>query len=105
VGDNCDELGRQRGAKAVSEAPAKLASEDDQPVDTTLGNNTNSRLRSGLKFVGKARQILADFNKIRPDFTVQEYREFAYALSTNIQFCQEIDEIIDGLRKGGVREQ
>jgi TolB-like protein/Flp pilus assembly protein TadD len=48
---------------------------------------------------------LAELNKIRPDFTIQWYREFGYALSSNPQFRREFDDILDGLRKGGVREQ
>ena len=53
----------------------------------------------------KARQALADVNKIRPNFTVQWYREFTYAISSNPQYRRELDDILDGLRKGGVREQ
>ena len=48
---------------------------------------------------------LAELNKIRPDFTIQRYREFGYALSGNPQFRRAFDDILDGLRKGGVREQ
>lgn len=53
----------------------------------------------------QARQTLADFNKIRPNFTVQWFREFGYAISSNPQFRREFDDILDGLRKGGVRKQ
>jgi adenylate cyclase len=53
----------------------------------------------------QAQLSLTELNKIRPDFTIQWYREFAYALSSNPQFRRELDDIIDGLRKGGVREQ
>ena len=53
----------------------------------------------------QAQLSLTELNKIRPDFTIQWYREFGYALSSNPQFRREIDDILDGLRKGGVREQ
>ena len=53
----------------------------------------------------QARQTLAELNKIQPDFTVQWHREFHYAMSSNPQFRREIDDLLDGLRKGGVREQ
>ncbi|WP_441232480.1 tetratricopeptide repeat protein [Bradyrhizobium sp. 1200_D9_N1_1] len=52
-----------------------------------------------------ARQSLTELNKIRPDFTIQWFREFGYGYSSNPQFRREFDEILDGLRKGGVREQ
>jgi len=53
----------------------------------------------------QAQLSLTELNKIRPDFTIQWYREFAHALSSNPQFRRELDDILDGLRKGGVREQ
>ena len=53
----------------------------------------------------QARQSLTELNKIRPDFTVQWFRELGYALSSNPQFRREFDDLVDGLRKGGVREQ
>jgi adenylate cyclase len=53
----------------------------------------------------QARQSLTELNKLRPDFTIQWFREFGYALSSNPQFRREFDDIVDGLRKGGVREQ
>jgi adenylate cyclase len=53
----------------------------------------------------QARQALAELNKLRPNFTVQAYGQLIYAFSTNPQFRREIDDIIDGLRKGGVPEQ
>ena len=54
----------------------------------------------------QARQMLAELNKIRPDFTIQWFREFVYAMSSNPRFRREFDDIIlDGLRKGGVPEQ
>ncbi|MCA1457643.1 tetratricopeptide repeat protein [Bradyrhizobium sp. BRP22] len=52
----------------------------------------------------QARLSLAEFNKIRPDFTIQWYRDFGYALTRNPQFRREFDDILDGLRKVGVRE-
>jgi tetratricopeptide (TPR) repeat protein len=53
----------------------------------------------------QAHQTLAELNKIRPDFTVQWFRQLGYAFSSNPQFRREFDDILDGLRKGGVREQ
>jgi adenylate cyclase len=53
----------------------------------------------------QAQPALNVLYKIRPDFTVQRYREFGYTLSSNPQFRREFDEILDGLRKGGLREQ
>jgi Flp pilus assembly protein TadD len=53
----------------------------------------------------QARKALAELNKVRPNFTVQAYGQLAYAFSTNPQFRREIDDILDGLRKGGVPEQ
>jgi TolB-like protein/Tfp pilus assembly protein PilF len=53
----------------------------------------------------QARQALAELNKVRPNFTVQAYGQLAYAFSTNPQFRRELDDILDGLRKGGAREQ
>lgn len=47
----------------------------------------------------QARQTLAELNKIRPDFTVQSFRQFGYAYSSNPQFRREFDDILDGLRK------
>ena len=53
----------------------------------------------------QARQALAELNKLRPDFTVRSHREFGYAISSNPQFRREYDDLLDGLRKAGVREQ
>jgi len=52
-----------------------------------------------------AQQMLAELNAIRPDFTVQWSRQMGYARSSNPQFRREYDDILDGLRKAGVREQ
>ena len=52
-----------------------------------------------------AQQMLAELNAIRPDFTVQWSRQMGYARSSNSQFRREYDDILDGLRKAGVREQ
>jgi class 3 adenylate cyclase/TolB-like protein len=52
-----------------------------------------------------ARQTLAELNAIRPDFTVQWLHQLGYAYSSNPQFRREFDDILDGLRKAGVREQ
>ena len=43
--------------------------------------------------------------KIRPDFTIQRWREIFYTLSSNPQFRREFEEVLDGARKGGLREQ
>jgi adenylate cyclase len=53
----------------------------------------------------QAQLSLTELNKIRPDFTIQWYRDFGYALTSNPQFRREFDDILDGLRKVGVREQ
>jgi tetratricopeptide (TPR) repeat protein len=53
----------------------------------------------------QARQSLTELNKTQPDFTIQWFRAIAYAFSNNPQYRREIDDILDGLRKGGVREQ
>ena len=52
-----------------------------------------------------AQQMLAELNAIRPDFTVQWFHQIGYARSSNPQFRREYDDIVDGLRKAGVREQ
>jgi adenylate cyclase len=52
-----------------------------------------------------AQQTLIELNGIRPDFSVHWFRQIGYARSSNPQFRREYDDIIDGLRKGGVREQ
>ena len=52
-----------------------------------------------------ARQMLAELNAIRPDFTVRWYRQTGYARSSNPQFRREYDDILDDLRKAGVREE
>jgi hypothetical protein len=55
--------------------------------------------------VEKARQTLAEVNKIHPNFTLQAYRQIAYAFSSNPQYRHEIDDIVEGLRKGGIPAQ
>jgi adenylate cyclase len=52
-----------------------------------------------------AQQMLAELNAIRPNFTVQWFHQVGYARSSNPQFRREYDDILDGLRKAGVREQ
>ncbi|WP_245331865.1 tetratricopeptide repeat protein [Bradyrhizobium sp. NAS80.1] len=52
-----------------------------------------------------AQQMLAELNATRPDFTVQWLQQFGYALSSNPQFRREFDDLLEGLRKAGVREQ
>jgi adenylate cyclase len=53
----------------------------------------------------QARQTLAELNKVRSDFSVQWFRQLGYGYSNNPQFRREFDDILDGLRKAGVREQ
>ena len=50
-------------------------------------------------------QTTAELDAILPDFTVQWFRQIGYARSSNAQFRREYDNILDGLRKAGVREQ
>jgi adenylate cyclase len=52
-----------------------------------------------------AQQMLAELNAIRPDFSVQWFHQQSYAHSSNPQFRREQDDMLDGLRKAGVREQ
>jgi hypothetical protein len=52
-----------------------------------------------------AKQSLAELNTIRPDFTVRWYQQMGYARSSNPQFRREFDDILEGLRKAGVREE
>jgi tetratricopeptide (TPR) repeat protein len=52
-----------------------------------------------------ARQMIAELDAILPDFTVQWFRQMGYARSSNPQFRREYDDILNGLRKAGVREQ
>jgi adenylate cyclase len=52
-----------------------------------------------------AQQMLAKLNAIRPDFTIQWFQQIGYARSSNPQFRREYDDIVEGLRKAGVREQ
>jgi adenylate cyclase len=53
----------------------------------------------------QARQASAELSKRHPHFTVQDYRQVAYAFSSNPQYRRETDDIVDGLRKGGIPEQ
>jgi adenylate cyclase len=53
----------------------------------------------------QARQTLAELNRIHPIFTLKAYGQVAYAFSRNPQYRHEIDDIVDGLRKGGIPEQ
>ncbi|WP_407155152.1 tetratricopeptide repeat protein [Bradyrhizobium sp. STM 3557] len=53
----------------------------------------------------QAQLSLAELYKVRPDFTIQSYRDFGYALTNNTQFRREFDEILDNLKRVGVREQ
>jgi TolB-like protein len=52
-----------------------------------------------------ARQMLAELNAIRPEFTIQWFQQIGYARSSNPQFRREYGDIVEGLRKAGVREQ
>jgi len=55
--------------------------------------------------IGNGAANVAELNAIRPDFTVQWFHQMGYARSNNPQFRREYDDILDGLRKAGVREQ
>jgi adenylate cyclase len=55
--------------------------------------------------IEEASQTLAELHKRDRNLTIQKYRQLAYAFSGNPQYRREIDDIVDGLRKGGVREQ
>ncbi|WP_027573319.1 adenylate/guanylate cyclase domain-containing protein [Bradyrhizobium sp. WSM1743] len=52
-----------------------------------------------------AQQMLTELTAIRQDFTVQWFQKIGYARSSNPQFRREYDDIVEGLRKAGVREQ
>ncbi|MBR0793180.1 tetratricopeptide repeat protein [Bradyrhizobium manausense] len=52
-----------------------------------------------------AQQKLAELNEIRPDFSVQWYRQAGYARSNNPQYRRELDGILNGLTRAGVREE
>jgi adenylate cyclase len=52
-----------------------------------------------------AQQMLGELNTIRPDFTVNWFQQIGYARSSNPQYRSEYDDIVDGLRKAGVREK
>jgi adenylate cyclase len=53
----------------------------------------------------QAQQALTELNAIRSGFTIQWFHDFGYAFSSNQQFRREFDDILDGLRKAGVRER
>lgn len=53
----------------------------------------------------QAKHSLAELHRLRPDFTISWFRELGYRISSNSQFRREFDDILDGLRKGGGREQ
>jgi adenylate cyclase len=53
----------------------------------------------------KARQALAQLDKTHPNFTLQLYRRVAYAFSSDPEYRRGVDDILDGLRKGGIPEQ
>ena len=55
--------------------------------------------------IEQASQALAELNKRHPNLTAQKYRHHTYAFSSNPQYRREIDDTVDGLRKGGVQEQ
>jgi len=52
-----------------------------------------------------AQQALVELNAVRPDFTIQWFQQIGYARSSNPQFRREYDDILDGLRKAGVRDR
>lgn len=51
------------------------------------------------------RQTSAELIAIRPDFTVERFQQMGYARSSNPHFRREYDDIVEGLRKAGIREQ
>jgi hypothetical protein len=53
----------------------------------------------------EARTALAELNRIRPDFTIALYKRLVLPQSTNAQWRRELDDLFDGMRKAGVREQ
>jgi adenylate cyclase len=53
----------------------------------------------------QARQTVAELDKLLPTFTLKPYREISYDLSSNAQYRREVADIVDGLRKAGIREQ
>ena len=53
----------------------------------------------------EARHVIAELDKRHPNFTVQLYRQMAYAVSTDQQYRRGVDDILDGLRRAGVPEQ
>ncbi|WP_240544039.1 hypothetical protein [Bradyrhizobium canariense] len=52
-----------------------------------------------------AQQVLVELKTIRPDFTIRWFQQIGYARSSNPQFRREYDDIVEGLRKAGVREE
>jgi adenylate cyclase len=52
-----------------------------------------------------AQQVLVELKAIRPDFTIRWFQQIGYARSSNPQFRREYDDIVEGLRKAGVREE
>ena len=53
----------------------------------------------------EARQVIAELDNRHPNFTVQLYRQMAYAVSTDQQYRRGVDDILDGLGRAGVPEQ
>jgi tetratricopeptide (TPR) repeat protein len=54
----------------------------------------------------EARRALAELYQLRPEFTVERYRQLGFEFSGNPQFRKELLEIlVEGMRKAGVREQ
>ena len=78
-------------------------------------NMNNSNLQTYVDLISaygstgqmeQAGQTLAEFIKILPIFIpLQAHRRVAYTFSSNPQYRREIDDIVDGLRKGGIPEQ
>ena len=78
-------------------------------------NMNNSNLQTYVDLISaygstgqmeQAGQTLAEFIKILPIFIpLQAYRRVAYTFSSNPQYRREIDDIVDGLRKGGIPER
>jgi adenylate cyclase len=51
------------------------------------------------------KRFAGNYRQPYPNFTVQLIRQRAYAFSSNPQYRLELDDILDGLKKGGVPER
>src|SRR6516164_1970066 len=54
----------------------------------------------------EAKLALAELYQLRPDFTIERYRQLGFLFSSNPQFRKELVEIlVEGLRKAAVRKE